>query len=118
MDEATFKRRTKQFALRAIELVDALPKTSAANVIGRQLLRSATSVGANYRSACRGRSTADVIAKFAIVEEEADESMYWLELLVDSKLVAAAKVQELQREANELIAMTVASIKTLRTKSR
>jgi four helix bundle protein len=118
VDEATFKRRTKQFAPRVIELVDALPKKPAANVIGRQLLRSATSVGANYRSACRGRSTADVIAKLAIVEEEADESMYWLELLVDSKLVAAEKVRELQREANELVAMTVASIKILRSRSR
>jgi len=118
VDEATFKRRTKLFALRAIELVDGLPKKPAANVIGRQLLRSSTSVGANYRSACRGRSTADIIAKLAIVEEEADESMYWLELLVDSKLVGAEKVQELQREANELVAMTVASIKTLRSRSR
>lgn len=118
MDEEIFKRRTKQFALRAIELVDALPKKPAANVIGRQLLRSSTSVGANYRSACRGRPTADVIAKLAIVEEEADESMYWLELLVDSNLVAAQKVRELQREANELVAMTVASIKTLRSRSR
>ena len=118
MDEATFKRRTKQFALRVIELVDALPRKTAANVIGRQLLRSATSVGANYRSACRGRSPADVIAKLAIVEEEADESMYWFELLVDSNLVIAEKVRELQREANELVAMTVASIKTLRSRSR
>jgi four helix bundle protein len=118
VDEETFKRRTKQFALRAMELVDALPKKPAANVIGRQRLRSSTSVGANYRSACRGRSTADVMAKLAIVEEEADESMYWLELLVDSNLVAVEEVRELQREANELVAMAVASIKTLRSRSR
>lgn len=88
------------------------------DVIGRQLLRSATSVGANYRAACRGKSTADVIAKLAIVEEEADESMYWLELLVDSNLVAAEKMQELSEEADELVAMTVASIKTLRSRAR
>ena len=118
MDEATFKRRTKQFALRVIELVDALPKKSTANVIGRQLLRSATSVGANYRAACRGRSTADVISKLAIVEEEADESMYWLELLVEANIASAGAVREISKEANELVAMTVASIKTLRSKSR
>ena len=116
MDEATFKRRTKQFALRVIELVDALPKTPATNVIGRQLLRSATSVGANYRAACRGRSTADLISKLSIVEEEADESIYWLEPLVESNLAAAESVRELSREANELVAMTVASIKTLRSR--
>jgi len=118
VDEETFKRRTKQFALRVIGLVDALPRKPAADVIGRQLLRSATSVGANYRAACRGKSTADVIAKLAIVEEEADESMYWLELLVESDLVAAEKVRELSKEADELVAMTVASIKTLRSRAR
>jgi len=116
VDEATFKRRTKQFALRVIELVNALPRKPAADVIGRQLLRSATSVGANYRAACRGKSTADVIAKLSIVEEGADESMYWLELLVDSRLVPAEKVRELSKEADELVAMTVASIKTLRSR--
>jgi four helix bundle protein len=91
-----------------------LPKSRAAEVIGRQLLRSATSVGANYRAACRGKSTADVIAKLAIVEEEADETFYWMELLVESGLVPAARIEELMHETNELIAMTVASIKTLR----
>jgi four helix bundle protein len=74
--------------------------------------------GANYRAACRGRSTADVISKLAIVEEEADESMYWLELLIESKMVSAETVREIFKEANELVAMTVASIKTLRSKSR
>ena len=118
MDEETFKRRTKQFALRVIELVDTLPKKPVADVIGRQLLRSATSVGANYRAACRGRSTADVISKLAIVEEEADESMYWIELMVDSDLVTAETVRDVSKEANELVAMTVASIKTLRSRIR
>jgi four helix bundle protein len=83
-------------------------------VIGRQLLRSATSVGANYRAACRGRSTSDVLAKLGIVEEEADESIYWLELLVDSHLMPSADTDRLRKEADELVAMTVASIKTLR----
>ncbi|MEG3861321.1 four helix bundle protein [Microcoleus sp. herbarium12] len=76
MDEQEFKRRTKQLALRVIKLVDALPKESASQVIGKQLIRSATSVGANYRAACRAKSTADLISKLRIVEEEADESLY------------------------------------------
>jgi four helix bundle protein len=83
-------------------------------VIGRQLLRSGTSVGANYRAACRGKSKADVISKLAIVEEEADETSYWLELLVESQIVQPSRATELLRETNEIIAMTVASIRTLR----
>src|SRR5262245_21799315 len=83
MDENSFKQRTKQLALRFIEIVDALPKNRTADVIGRQLMRSGTSIGANYRAACRGKSTADVIAKLRIVEEEADESAYWMELLIE-----------------------------------
>ena len=114
MDEQGFKQRTKKLALRVIDLFDALPKSRTADVIGRQLLRSATSVGANYRAACRGKSTADVVAKLAIVEEEADESAYWLELLIEANIVPEGEVVELLRETNEIVAMTVASIKTLR----
>ncbi len=114
MDEQEFKKRTKQLALQVIELVDELPRRGTADVLGRQLVRCGTSVGANYRSACRGKSTADVIAKLAIVEEEADENIYWLELLVDAKIVPASRVSELIKETNEIVAMTVASIKTLR----
>ena len=88
MDENVFKKRTKQLALRIIKVVDALPKNRTADVIGRQLIRSGTSIGANYRAACRGKSTADVIAKLRIVEEEADESVYWMELLIESGLVS------------------------------
>ena len=106
--------RTKSFALRIIKVVDALPNTRSANVIGGQLLRSGTSVGANYRAACRGRSTAEFIDKLGIVEEEADECSYWLELLVDSSLMPAKQLSELQKEADELVAITVASIKTAR----
>ena len=84
MDEQAFKQRTKDLALGVIELVESLPKTKTAEVLGRQLLRCATSVGANYRAAFRGKSTADVLAKLAIVEEEADETALWLELLVES----------------------------------
>jgi len=114
MNEQEFKDRTKRLALRVIKLVAALPKGLVAEVIGKQLLRCATSVGANYRAACRGKSTADVLAKLAIVEEEADETLYWMELLVESELVPSARLSELMRETNEITAMTVASIKTLR----
>jgi len=116
MNEQIFKERTKNLGFRVIELVEGLPKNLTADVISRQLLRSATSIGANYRAACRGKSTADVMAKLAIVEEEADEAIYWLELLIESGVVAAAQVTELIKEANEILAMTVASIKTLRAR--
>jgi len=118
MDENSFKQRTKQLALRIIKLVETLPKNRIADVIGRQLLRSGTSTGANYRAACRGKSTADVIAKLRIVEEEADESAYWMELLIESGLIAEAQVSELLKETNEIIAMTVASIRTLQKRDR
>jgi len=114
MDERAFKDRTKKLALRIIELVEELPNRRTADVIGRQLLRSATSVGANYRSVCRGRLTADVLSKFAIVEEEADESIYWMELLFEAHIIPESRVAELMSETNEIVAMTVASIKTLR----
>jgi four helix bundle protein len=117
MDEREFKERTKKLALRVIRLVESPPRTHASEVIGRQLLRSATSVGANYRAACRGKSTADVVAKLGIVEEEADESIYWMELLVEAGLVPEVKVANLMAEMNEIVAMTVASIKTLRSRS-
>jgi four helix bundle protein len=117
MDENLFKQRTKQLALRFIEMVDALPKNRTADVIGRQLIRSGTSIGANYRAACRGKSTADVIAKLRIVEEEADESAYWMELLIESGLLSEARVSELMQETNEIIAMTVASIRTLQKRN-
>ena len=113
MDENLFKQRTKRLALRIIQIVEALPKNRTADVLGRQLIRSGTSIGANYRAACRGKSTADVIAKLRIVEEEADESAYWMELLIESALVAEARLSELLQETNEIIAMTVASIRTL-----
>jgi four helix bundle protein len=114
MNEQEFKDRTKKLALRIIRLIEALPKNQTADVIGRQLLRSGTSVGANYRAACRGKSLADVISKLSIVEEEADESIYWMELLVESGLVPQAKMTDLMNEMHEVVAMIVASIKTLR----
>jgi four helix bundle protein len=84
--------------------------------MGRQLLRCATSIGANYRAACRGKSTADVIAKLAIVEEEADEALYWMELLTESGLLPREQANVLKQETHEILSMTVASIKTLRTR--
>jgi len=114
MDEAEFKRRTKDIDLRVIRLVDTLPQGRAADVIGRQILRSATSVGANYRAACRGKSRPDMLAKLAIVEEEADETLHWLEILEESSLVPAAKLAALKSDTGEILAMIVASIKTLR----
>jgi len=117
MDELEFKGRTKRLALRLIALVKELPRSTTTDGIGRQLVRSATSVGANYRSACRGKSTADVLSKLAIVEEEADETIYWLELLVEAKIVPESRIRDLFQEANEIVAMTVSSIKTLRGRS-
>jgi four helix bundle protein len=116
VNEQEFKARTKQLALRVVRLVQQLPQTRIADVIGKQLLRSATSVGANYRAACRAKSTADLIAKLGIVEEEADETLYWLELLIESGLMTAEKLKSLMQEATEILAMTLASIKTLREK--
>src|SRR5688572_14154111 len=114
MNEEQFKARTRQLALEIISLVESLPRGQTAGVIGRQLLRSGTSVGANYRAAFRGKSKADVISKLAIVEEEADETVYWLELLIESKVVEPSRVNLLLKETNEIVAMVVASIKTLR----
>ncbi len=117
MDKERFKARTKAFALRVIRLVDALPKNqTTAEVIGKQLLRSGTSVGANYRAACRAKSTAELIAKLNIALEEADESLYWMELIVEAELIAANKLNSLMQEANEIVSMLVASLKTLRSK--
>ena len=116
MNEQQFKDRTKYLALRVIRLVEALPAGRSADVIGKQLVRSATSVGANYRAACRGRSNPTMIAKLDIVLEEADETLFWLELLVESDIMPAARLGDLITEANEIVAMTVASLKTLRSK--
>lgn len=106
------KNRTKAFALRIINLVESLPNTKTGDVIGRQVIRSGTSVGANYRSACRARSDADFISKIGIVEEETDETLFWLELLVESGLVKEDRLRDLMKEADELTAIFTASGKT------
>ena len=113
-NEPDLKRRTKAFALRILKLVDAMPKTTAGRALASQIVRSGTSVAANYRAACPARSTADFIAKMGIVEEESDETLFWLELLEESEVVSATKLAAIKQEANELIAITIASIKTAR----
>ena len=114
MNNENLKRRTRKFALDILHLVEALPPDRASRVLGTQLLRSGTSVGANYRAACRAKSPADFIAKMGIVEEEADESAYWLELLVEAGKLTPEKVGSLLNEANQITAISVASINTAR----
>ena len=114
LSKPDLKKRTKAFALRILKLADALPKTTAGRALSSQIVRSGTSVAANYRAACGAKSSPDFIAKMGIVEEEADETLFWLELLEESKLVPATKLTAIKQEANELIAITVASIKTAR----
>ena len=114
MSNENLKARTKRFALDVIKLIEALPPGKTCDVIGRQLLRSGTSVGANYRAACRAKSPADFIYKMGIVEEEADESGYWMELLVESGKIKACEPSASLKESNELVAISVASIQTAR----
>ena len=109
-----FQKRTFNFGIRCIRFIETLPKSTAAQTIAKQLLRSATSVGANYRAAQRGRSRADFIAKMGIVEEECDESLYWIDVLVELGLAKPNLVDPLRKEADEIIAITVSSIKTAR----
>jgi four helix bundle protein len=110
--------RTKQFALRVIRLVDALPKRRSALVVGNQLLRSATSVGANYRAAKRARSLAEFCSKMGIVEEEADESLYWLELISEAELMKPSRLAPLMNEADQIVAMVVASLRTAKLRRK
>jgi four helix bundle protein len=118
MEPKDLKQRTKEFALRIIELVESLPRGKITDVIGKQLLRSGTSVGANYRSACRAKSTADFISKMGTVEEEADESIYWMELLIESGLISKDEVDGLLDEADQIVAIIVSSTKTARRRKR
>jgi four helix bundle protein len=112
MDEKELKERTKRFSLRVVKLVGALPKTVEGRAIGSQLVRSGTSVGANYRAACRGRSQPEFIAKLGIVEEEADESAFWMEIIIDGGLIRKELVEPLLHEANEIVAIMTASRKS------
>src|SRR5205085_12651742 len=112
------KNRTFDFGIRVVSAVEALPKTETARIVGRQLLRAGTSVGANYRAAARARSRADFVAKLGIVEEECDESSFWMEMVIALKLVKKGRLPSLLTESTELLAITVASIKTARRSRR
>jgi four helix bundle protein len=112
MDKRELQDRTKQFALRVLNLVDALPRSAGSRAISMQLVRAATSVGANYRSACRARSRAEFAAKLGVALEEADESLYWLELVRDSKLLPENKLSLLLKEADELTAILASGRKS------
>lgn len=116
MDDANFKRRTKLLGLSVIEMTRSLKRAVPNDVMARQIIRSATSVGANYRAACRAKSVADMIMKLSIVEEEADETIHWLEMLRDSNGLSPDVTDPIIGEADELTAMTVASIRTLRAR--
>jgi four helix bundle protein len=114
MTEDDLRRRTKAFATRIVRLCKHLPETQAGRLIGGQLFRAATSVGANYRAACRARSKAEFLAKLGIVLEEADESLYWLELLVETGTMTVRALRPLMGEADQLVAIFVASVTTAR----
>ena len=109
MNQLALKQRTKEFALRVMKLIDALPSGRSGNAIGNQLVRSGTAVGANYRATCRSRSKAEFIARMGVVEEEADESAFWMELFIEGALLPEGKVTALLQEANELTAIMAAS---------
>jgi four helix bundle protein len=118
MDREQMKRRAKDFAKQIIAFCRQIPRAEEGMLIHKQLFRSGTSVGANYRAACRGRSKADFIAKLGIALEEADESLYWLEILAETQIVKPELVAPLQKEANELVAILVASLNTARSNQR
>jgi four helix bundle protein len=118
MTKEELKNRTKKFALMIIKLVNELPNTKVGNTIGNQLIRSGTSVAANYRASCRARSTADFVSKITIVEEECDESLLWLELIMESDLLRNELLLDIIREANELTAIFTASGKTAKQNNR
>ena len=111
-DSEALKERTKRFALRVLRLYRALPRTEEARILGTQLLRSSTSIGANYRSACRARSRAEFASKLGIVLEEADETVFWLELIKELGPFPEAKLKDLMTEANELVSIFVSSVRT------
>ena len=111
------KKRTKDFAIRIVKIYRVLPNTGEAKVIGNQFLRSGTAIAANYRASCRARSTAEFIAKIGVVVEEADETVFWLEMLVDCEIFPESKMKDLIQESNELLAIFAASQITAKTNS-
>jgi len=118
MNNEELKKRTKNFALMIIRVVEELPDSKAGRTIGNQLIRSGTSVAANYRTACRSRSSADFISRVTIVEEECDETLFWLELIVESNLLEKERLLEVLKEADELTAIFTASGRTAKNNTR
>lgn len=116
MKEFDLQHRTKLFALRIIKLFTSLPKSTEAQVIGKQILRSGTSVGAQYREACRSRSNSEFVSKVQSSLQELDETAYWLELLVEARIVQPEKLDSLQKETDELIRIFVSSVRTAKAK--
>jgi four helix bundle protein len=112
MNPEEMRIRTRAFALRVIRLAESLPETPTARIIRNQMIRCGSSVGANYRAACRAKSKPDFAAKMGIVEEEADETVYWIELLCDAGIVRLTRVKDLLKEADEILSITVSSIKS------
>ena len=115
MTREEMKKRTRAYANRIVKLCSALPANWVARTLGKQLLRSGTSVGANYRAVCRAKSNSDFINKLRIVEEECDESLFWMELLVDNDFVKPSRLEDLMKEADEILAIVVSSAKTARS---
>lgn len=118
MTKVEMKVRAKDYPLRVSKAVQSLPENRVANVPGSQLLRSGTSVGANYRAACRAKSSADFVNKLKIVEEEGDESLFWMELLIESGITPQRKLGELMKVGDEIVANVVAALKTTRLVNR
>ncbi len=115
MNKHELLKRTQNYALRVITVVESLPRNQTGRIVGGQLLRAGTSVGANYRAACRAKSSADFVHKLKIVEEECDESVYWMELLVGAGAIPLRRLEPLMREGGELLSIFVTAIKTTRT---
>ena len=117
MNPDDLRKRTKQFALRMLQLAENLPRTASGRVLATQIAKCGTSVAANYRAACKGRSKAEFVAKLGIVEEEADESQFWVEMVMEAKLIPSARLSSLHKEAQELTAIFAASRKTASTRA-
>lgn len=117
MNEAEFKFRTRQLGIDCVRLCQRLAKDAVSTPVINQLVRSSTSVGANYRASCRARSINEILSKLSIVEEEADETAYWLEILAETQIVTRSAVERLHKEANEIVAMVVSSKRTLKSRA-
>ncbi len=118
MSPDVMKKRTKAFAMRILKMAEVFPKNSTSNIISHQIVRCGTSVASNYRAACRARSKAEFIAKLGIVEEEADETLFWLELIEESGILTPNLIQEIKREANEITAIIVVSLKSAKSNKK